>query len=175
MGMGMCVPQLCTNFGTSIKLKNNRAMDKTKLKAIAEKHLDKMRHGSFRGGLNYFIEKGTINGTFLDALNDMVVECVGETSNDASALPIPYVRANALIKALAKWNDKYSKVRIYSINFKDVMDMINELDELAEQAKELSQHLSQPHVSSSLPFDFWFNEFNNRYPDEVKEIMSSQK
>lgn len=28
-----------------------------------------------------------------------------------------------------------------------------------------------PHVSGSLP-DFWFNEFNNRYPDEVKGIMN---
>lgn len=52
-----------------------------------------------------------------------------------------HVRAIALIKALAKWNDKYPKGRIYTTNFKNGIDMIIELDELTEQAKELSQHL----------------------------------
>jgi hypothetical protein len=51
------------------------------------------------------------------------------------------VRASALIKAFAKWNNKYPKGRIYSINSKDGMEMIRELDELADEAQELSKHL----------------------------------
>ena len=56
-------------------------------------------------------------------------------------LPIPIVRASALIKAFAKWNNKYPKGRFYSINSKDGMGMIRELDELADEAQEINKHL----------------------------------
>jgi hypothetical protein len=67
-------------------------MDKHKLKGIAERKLDHMRHGSFRGGLNHFIETGTINGTFLEALNGLVEECAGEKPDTSeNTLPIESV------------------------------------------------------------------------------------
>jgi hypothetical protein len=51
-------------------------MDKNVLKGIAERKLEHMRHGCFRGGLNHFLDTGSINGSFLDALNELAEEIV---------------------------------------------------------------------------------------------------
>lgn len=54
-------------------------MEINKLKGITERKLEHMRYGCFRGSLNHFLETGTINGSFLEAMNSLITECEGET------------------------------------------------------------------------------------------------
>lgn len=56
-------------------------MEINKLKGIAERKLDHMRHGCFRGSLNHFIETGIINGSFLEAINSLITECEGKSDS----------------------------------------------------------------------------------------------
>ena len=79
---------------------------------------------------------------FLEApKKNLITAQTAEPKLKNGKLPIPHVRASALIKRFSEWNNKYPKGRIYSINSKDGMEMIRELDELVDEAQELNKHL----------------------------------
>lgn len=61
-------------------------MDKNLLKGIAERKLEHMRRGLWKGSLDHFVSTGVINGSFLDALNDLVDEIVSSKKLNEAAV-----------------------------------------------------------------------------------------
>jgi hypothetical protein len=51
------------------------------------------------------------------------------------------------------------------------LEELYDIFEREQKETEQQSNCNLPHVMPSLP-DFWFYEFNNRYPDEVKDILN---
>jgi hypothetical protein len=70
---------------------------------------------------------------------EMMLELINELENSLINEEIIDM-AFSFIKRFSEWDNKYPKGRIYSINSKEGMEMVRELDKLADESKEINKH-----------------------------------
>ena len=112
-------------------------MDKHELKGIAERKLDHMRFGCFRGSLNHFLETGTINGSFLEAINSLITECEGkDVSTSEKDLRVCNVSVSLLIRM-----KEFIDNAIFNHNADAAPMHINDYKKSVKLSKQLARQL----------------------------------